>query len=89
MTTPADVAKWMVEELQRSNYLYQDIAVMEIDAKFGSDFVYFNESGNLAISKAVLTHFRNLTEESVVWERGQRMWRQREAGDEPGRLQRY
>ena len=89
MTTSADVAKWMIEELQRSTHLYQEMAVMEIASKFGDDFVYFNESGNLAIKKSVLTHFRKLTGESVVWERGQRMWRQRALHDEPGRLQRY
>jgi len=89
VTIPTDVAKWMVEELRRSNYLYQETAVMEIATKFGDDFVYFNENGNLAISKAVLTQFRKLTGESVVWERGERMWRQREIHDEPGRLQRY
>ena len=54
---------------------------------FGDDFVYINENGNLAIEKKVLNVFRKLTDDSVVWSRGERMWRLREENDEPGRQQ--
>jgi hypothetical protein len=53
--------------------------------RFGEEFVYENENGNYGIDKKVLKAFRDLTEKSVVWERGSRMWRKREKYDGPGR----
>lgn len=83
--TAVDVACWMVEQLREQRYLYQETVVYEIAEKFGSEFVYDNANGNLAIGKRVLAEFRKLTEHDVVWERGDRMWRYREAYDAPGR----
>lgn len=77
----------MLDELRREKYLYQEIAVAEIETRFGASFVYENENGNLAISREVLAAFRKLTENSVVWERGERCWRMRERFDERGRAQ--
>lgn len=77
----------MLGEIERDGDLYQDAAVVDIANKFGDDFTYENDSGNLAISKSVLSAFRKLTKESVVWERGERRWRRREISDEPGRQQ--
>ncbi len=89
MTTHADVAKWMNDNLRSSKCLYQDMAAMDIISIFGDEFTYMNENGNIAINKKVLYLFKKLTGDSVVWERGQRMWRHRENHDEPGRLQDY
>ena len=86
MATPQEVAEWMFEELKREEYLYQQSVVYDIEQKFGSEFVYYNERGNPAISRDVLKEFRKLTEETVVWERGQRVWRFRESYDSPGRM---
>jgi len=86
-TTPDDVAKWMLGELQREKYLYQETVVYDIESKFGKDFVYLNDNGNLAISRKILSAFKKLTGDSVIWERAERMWRFREQHDEPGRQQ--
>ena len=86
-TTPKDVAQWMMEELKRVNYLYQETVVYDIDSKFGDEFTYINDNGNLAISKNVLAAFRKLNEGNVIWERGEKMWRFRESYDSPGRQQ--
>jgi len=86
-TTPDDVAEWMLNELQRMKYLYQETVVYDIQSKFGEDFTYYNDSGNPAIGKKVLAAFKKLTGDSVIWERGERMWRFREKHDEPGRQQ--
>jgi hypothetical protein len=64
-----------------------DMVVYEIADKFGEEFTYQNENGNRAIDRAVLKAFRALTEDTVIWERGQRMWRRREGFDESGRQQ--
>jgi Family of unknown function (DUF6953) len=71
----------MVNQLEGQEWLYQDMVVREIRETFGEDFVYTNESGNLAISRPVLREFRNLTEGSVVWERSARAWRRRRDSD--------
>jgi hypothetical protein len=85
--TPESVATWMLGEIERDGDLYQDVAVVDISSKFGDEFTYENDSGNLAISKSVLAAFRKLTNDSVVWERGERRWRKRERSDDPGRQQ--
>lgn len=85
--THEDVAKWMLDELKRVKYLYQETVVYDIESKFGAAFTYENDNGNLAIDKRVLAAFRKLTGDSVIWERGERLWRFREDHDEPGRQQ--
>lgn len=84
----ADVAAWMLKELKREGELYQQSAADDITEKFGAQFIYDNErSGHPAISKEVLKAFSVISGDDVVWERRQKLWRFREEGDEPGRLQ--
>jgi hypothetical protein len=85
--SPEQVAQWMVAELNRVNWLYQQEAVFAIEQKFGKQFVYENSAGNQAIAREVLAAFRKLTGDSVVWERGERIWRKRLAYDVAGRQQ--
>jgi hypothetical protein len=84
--TPADVARWMLAQVEAEDSLYQDDAAAEIERRFGSAFIYENDNGNPAISRAVLSAFRKISE-NVVWERSERMWRKREEYDSPGRQQ--
>jgi hypothetical protein len=85
--TAEQVAQWMVEELHRVEYLYQQDAVYAIETRFGEKFFYINDAGNPAIDKKVLAAFNKLTGDSVVWERGERVWRMREDYDLPSRQQ--
>lgn len=87
MAMPEHVARWMLEQLQAKRELYQEDVVYEIERKFGAQFVYENENGNPAIDRRVLREFRKLTEDTVVWERGERFWRFRQTGDEAGHRQ--
>jgi argonaute-like protein implicated in RNA metabolism and viral defense len=80
--THKDVALFMKKQLDKDKILYQESVVYEIEKNFGSDFVYINENGNLAIDRNVLKEFRNITPD-VVWERGGRCWRLREEFDHP------
>jgi hypothetical protein len=50
-------------------------------------FTHINENGNMAIRRDVLVAFQRLSGDSVIWERGERMWRKRQSYDEPGRQQ--
>ena len=85
--TPAEIAAWMRGCVESQGCLHQDEAVHEIMIRFGEEFAYFNDNGNPAIVPAVLTAFRDATEDDVVWTRRYRFWRWREADDEPGREQ--
>lgn len=77
----------MKAELETQNYLYQDTAAYEIIQRFGEDFITINGLGNWAINVKVLKAFQAITDDDVVWERGQRLWRKREEYDLPGRQQ--
>jgi hypothetical protein len=85
--TSDDVAHWMLAQVEAEGSLYQEEAAADIEEMFGDVFVYENDNGNPAISRAVLKAFRQLSDDDVVWERGERMWRKRESSDEPGRQQ--
>jgi hypothetical protein len=84
--TAEDVAQWMVKQLGHG-YLYQHVVAFQIKSEFGDEFVYWNENHNLAISRPVLQAFRKLTGDTVVWERGQRCWRERRSYDPPNSRQ--
>jgi hypothetical protein len=85
--TPLDVARWMKKRLQNAGVLYQEAAVDGILDEFGAKFLRINRNGNYAIDQSVLHEFRDLTQGDVVWVRGERMWRRREAHDRPGSRQ--
>lgn len=87
MVSDLEVAEWMLAELDKNQILYQETAVCDIQEKFGDSFVYDNQNGNMAISREVLSEFRKLTNDRVIWVRGERYWRFREKYDEPGRRQ--
>lgn len=82
-----DVAIWMAQQLETSPWLYQEMVVYELKAKFGDQFTYLNASGNLAIGKPVLAQFKRITGDAVVWEGGSKAWRKRSGYDRPGRKQ--
>ena len=87
MATVDDVAQWMKSELENTNWLYQETVVYKIKELFGDTFVYLNANGNLSIDKKVLAKFRKLTNDTVIWERGEKAWRKRKGYDAPGRQQ--
>ena len=85
--TPNEIAQWMLNEVETQGMLYQYEAASDIESRFGSEFVPENENGNPSIRADVLKAFRSISEDSVVWERVERLWRKRETFDEPGRRQ--
>ena len=87
MTKTIGVAQWMFDEIKAGKNLYQNEVVYTIQKKFGKDFIYQNDNGNLAIAKKVLGAFNKLTSTDVVWSKGEKMWRLRTPKDSPGRQQ--
>lgn len=75
MTTVKDVADWMLAELMAAKYLEQGAVVYRISEKFGDQFVYQNDNGNMAINKKVLKEFKALTEGKAVYDQSDRGWR--------------
>jgi hypothetical protein len=82
MLNASDVAQWMLAELEKSGCLYQEVAVNQIKAQFGGEFVYENDNGNPAISRKVLAEFRRLTEGKVIWDRYEKVWQKLQPGEE-------
>ena len=87
MPSTKDVAEWMLKEIKTKYYLEQGAAVLTIQDKFGDDFVYTNDNGNLAIARKILTAFNKLSGDDVVWLRGEKSWATRKDFHEPGRQQ--
>ncbi len=85
--TADKIAKWMLNKIESENVVYQETVVYDISSTFGEEFTYINDAGNLAIRGDVLKAFRKISEDCVVWERGERMWRRRASYDEPGKRQ--
>lgn len=86
-TTTADVAAWMLAAVEERGELTQNAAYYEINKQFGSKFTTVTNSGSPSIKGGVLTAFKNISEDSIVWERGEKKWRKREFYDGPGREQ--
>jgi len=87
LPTSGDVARWMRDKIIKDKRMYQEHVVYKIRDEFGKEFIYTNNNGNPAISRAVLKEFRKLTENLVVWEKGERCWRLRSQHDTPGKRQ--
>jgi len=86
-TSPSDVAEWMLSVIQEQGELTQNNAFYEINKRFGSGFTTITNSGSPSIRTSVLTAFRKISDEVVIWERGDKKWRKREFYDAPGRQQ--
>lgn len=63
----------------------QEDAAEHLARHFDADLTYFNDKGNRAISRPVLTAFRRISAETVVWDRTWRCWRLRKPSDPEGR----
>ena len=69
------VAEFMINEILEKGYIYQEYLVHDIQEKFGEEYVYVNENGNLAISKKVLNEFKKLKEvNGIEWDNRERCW---------------
>jgi hypothetical protein len=84
---PTDVAQWMLSVIQEQGELSQNNAFYEINKQFGSGFTTISNSGSPSISRGVLTAFKKISDDVVIWERGDKKWRKREFYDAPGRQQ--
>jgi hypothetical protein len=79
------VSEWMRAQLDNEGCLYQD-DVVDYLVKSGAELLLReNSDGNLVIVRKLLTEFRKLTQDDVVWVKPERYWRFRVLEDEPSR----
>jgi hypothetical protein len=86
-TSSHDVAQWMLSIIQEQGELTQNNAFYQINKLFGSGFTTVTSSGSPSIKGGVLTAFKRISDDSIVWSRGDKKWRKREFYDAPGREQ--
>jgi hypothetical protein len=60
------------------------MAVAYSTEHFGDGFISTNEDGTRGIAGAVLSAFQTLTQGTVIWDRWEKCWRQRQP-DDPAR----
>jgi hypothetical protein len=84
--TPAEAARWMKEQLDSEEMLYQSEVAYTLGEHEDERLAYYDDDGNLCVGKQVLAEFRKITPD-VVYVRSEKMWRRREDYDEPWRLQ--
>jgi hypothetical protein len=77
-----NAALWMLQEVENNEVLTQQYAVSYICDHFGDSCFYYNNSGNLAISKGVLNAFRKISPQ-VVWSQHYKGWIKRETSHDP------
>jgi hypothetical protein len=87
MVSVNHVANWMVEQIHEKRFLYQEEVAYKIKQRFGESFTYVRPNRKLDISPSVLRAFRRISGKSVVWERGEQMWRARTDHDSRSRQQ--
>ena len=85
--TTADVAQWMLSVIQEQGELTQNNAYYYINKQFGPGFSTVTNSGSPSIKGGVLTAFKKISADDVIWERADKKWRKREFYDAPGRQQ--
>jgi hypothetical protein len=85
--TPSEVAQWMLSVIQEKGELSQNNAFYEINKRFGSGFTSISNGGSPSVGRSVLAAFRKISDDVVIWERGDKKWRRREFYDAPGRQQ--
>lgn len=78
-------ADWMQLELEGQGCLYQDDAVDFLVKSNAESLLRENADGNLVLSRQILSAFKKLNADTVVWVKPDKYWRFRTAEDEDGR----
>lgn len=74
MTTPEDIAAWMLDTIRTEGRLDQDDAVRLVPEKFGQEWVRTSPKGHPALDQDVVKAFRKAHDGTVQWDRDRRFW---------------
>lgn len=80
-----EAAEWMLDKIKQHGCIYQDDVVDYLVKSKAENLLRENSKGNLVIGRALLSEFRALTENDVVWVKPDKYWRFRVPEDELGR----
>jgi|TARA_R110001592_G_scaffold152074_5_gene379295 hypothetical protein len=80
-----EVSIWMQSKLNSEGCLYQDDVVDYLVRASENSLLRENNDGNLVLESKLLTEFRKLTKDDVVWVKPYKYWRFRVLEDEPSR----
>lgn len=69
-----EIAQWLYDKIMAEGNVYQSEAVDEITHRFGAEYIYTNDLGNPAIDRKVLSEFRKLKGDDIVWDRSDLFW---------------
>jgi hypothetical protein len=69
-----EIAQWPYGKIISEGAVYQLEAVHEIAEKFGEEYTYYNDNGNLAINKKVTKEFRKINQGEIEWDREEYRW---------------
>jgi hypothetical protein len=83
--TAMGVAEFMVTYVHEHPVMYSDMIAQLILRHFGEAFVAREEAGAVGPSLEVLTAFKRVAKDEVVWATHSRFWRLRQPSDGPGR----
>ncbi|MGJ8524328.1 hypothetical protein LMG33818_000036 [Halomonadaceae bacterium LMG 33818] len=75
----------MLHKIKIEGCVYQDDVVDYLVKNGREDLLRENSDGNQVLGKEVLSDFKKLTPDTVVWIKKDRYWRWRVDQDEPGR----
>ncbi|MGX9362240.1 DUF6953 family protein [Pantoea ananatis] len=81
----ADVCTWMMSNLANDGCIYQQDVVDYLVKLDSEHLLKENADGNLVLSTSVITQFRKLSANDVVWVKPDKYWRYRVPEDEEGR----
>lgn len=68
-----DVAEWMLSKIDYRN-TPQSWLANEIKKEFGNNYIYYTNSGNIAINKDVIKEFKKLRKDTIRWDRSAKAW---------------
>jgi hypothetical protein len=72
--TAEDVARMMMEEIEKAGELGQEEATMLIREQYGEHFLHETDYGNYGINQDVLNAFKRLRGDRVKWYGSQKLW---------------
>lgn len=79
--TPSEGAQWMLSELEEKDILHQEQVVTHLINLKEPGLLRENDDGNQVLARSLLTAFRGITDDKVVWVRGENYWRYRNNRD--------
>lgn len=80
-----EASLWMRSRLDKERCLYQDDVVDFLVKAKADELLKENSDGNLVLALKLLTEFRKLTQDEIVWVKPDKYWRFRVSEDGPGR----